>query len=242
MPENGDTAKKGRGGKDTDDGEHRSFLGGDVHTTETWESPPSRTHLYLSVFIFPIGNFNDLKCGFLARINKSPSKFPPKPSSDHSRVLSASKEKALVAGTACVPASLLKFCVNALASPSGYRFHTKFLGMFLDRGLTWNDHVDSICVTSCVWIKTLGILICALISGRDVHQYETRGRDNLRTHQRRLTSQHIPQQVGVRLINKLPEDIKNSNNLNQFKTRLRRLLVSKAFYSIDEFMTSRWDD
>ncbi|KAG8260950.1 hypothetical protein J6590_085527 [Homalodisca vitripennis] len=84
---------------------------------------------------------------------------------------------------------------------------------------------------------------CALISGRDVHQYETRGRDNLRTHQRRLTlSQHLPQQVGVRLINKLPEDIKNSNNLNQFKTRLRRLLVSKAFYSIDEFMTSRWDD
>ncbi|KAG8280379.1 hypothetical protein J6590_083406 [Homalodisca vitripennis] len=84
---------------------------------------------------------------------------------------------------------------------------------------------------------------CALISGRDVHQYETRGRDNLRTHQRRLAlSQHLPQQVGVRLINKLPEDIKNSNNLNQFKTRLRRLLVSKAFYSIDEFMTSRWDD
>ncbi|KAG8256525.1 hypothetical protein J6590_066335 [Homalodisca vitripennis] len=58
---------------------------------------------------------------------------------------------------------------------------------------------------------------CALISGRDVYQYETRGRDNLRTHQRRLKlSQHLPQQVGVRLINKLPEDIKNSNNLNQF--------------------------
>ncbi|KAG8294494.1 hypothetical protein J6590_101797, partial [Homalodisca vitripennis] len=81
-------------------------------------------------------------------------------------------------------------------------------------------------------------LRCALISGRDVHQYETRGRDNLRTHQRRLTlSQHLPQQVGVGLINKLPEDIKNSNNLNQFKTRLRSLLVSKAFYSVDERLT-----
>ncbi|KAG8328009.1 hypothetical protein J6590_006187 [Homalodisca vitripennis] len=84
---------------------------------------------------------------------------------------------------------------------------------------------------------------CALISGRDVHQYETRGRDNLRTHQRRLTlSQHLPQQVGVRLIKKLSKDIKNSNNLNQFKTRFRRLLVSRAFYSVDKFMTSRWDD
>ncbi|KAG8242285.1 hypothetical protein J6590_069177 [Homalodisca vitripennis] len=75
---------------------------------------------------------------------------------------------------------------------------------------------------------------CALISGRDVHQYETRGRDNLRTHQRRLAlSQHLPQQVGVRLINKLPEDIKNSNNLNQFKTRLDAWVTTRRAVTTD---------
>ncbi|KAG8296812.1 hypothetical protein J6590_048887 [Homalodisca vitripennis] len=83
---------------------------------------------------------------------------------------------------------------------------------------------------------------CDLVRGGDVHQYGTRGRDNFRTSQYRLTlSQHLPQQVGVRLINKLPESIKNSNNQNQLKTRLKCLLVSKAFYSVDEFMTSRWE-
>ncbi|KAG8325259.1 hypothetical protein J6590_072304 [Homalodisca vitripennis] len=83
---------------------------------------------------------------------------------------------------------------------------------------------------------------CDLVRGGDVHQYGTRGRDNFRTSQYRLTlSQHLPQQVGVRLINKLPESVKNSINQNQLKTRLKCLLVSKAFYSVDEFMTSRWE-
>ncbi|KAG8290689.1 hypothetical protein J6590_077838 [Homalodisca vitripennis] len=75
-----------------------------------------------------------------------------------------------------------------------------------------------------------------------VHQYGTRGRDNFRTSQYRLMlSQHLPQQIGVRLINKLPESVKNSINQNQLKTRLKCLLVSKTFYSVDEFMTSRWE-
>ncbi|KAG8298113.1 hypothetical protein J6590_020780 [Homalodisca vitripennis] len=83
---------------------------------------------------------------------------------------------------------------------------------------------------------------CDLVRGGSVHHYETRGRDNFRTRQYRLTlSQHLPQQVGVRLINKLPESVKLSANQHQFKTRLKRLLVSKAFYSVDEFMVSRWD-
>ncbi|KAG8287046.1 hypothetical protein J6590_047023 [Homalodisca vitripennis] len=68
---------------------------------------------------------------------------------------------------------------------------------------------------------------CTLVRGEDIHRYETRGRDNYRAQHHRLTiTQHLPQQVGVRFINELPESIKNSNNKNQLKTRLNRLLVS----------------
>ncbi|KAG8306747.1 hypothetical protein J6590_040184 [Homalodisca vitripennis] len=36
---------------------------------------------------------------------------------------------------------------------------------------------------------------CVLVRGREIHQYETRDRDNFRTQQHRLTlSQHLPQQ------------------------------------------------
>ncbi|KAG8286085.1 hypothetical protein J6590_068040 [Homalodisca vitripennis] len=79
--------------------------------------------------------------------------------------------------------------------------------------------------------------------GRDVHQYGTRGRDNFRLDQHRTTAYgRLPSQVGVRLINRLPEGIKNINDPNQFKARLKHFLVSKAFYSVDEFIMGRWDE
>ncbi|KAG8312045.1 hypothetical protein J6590_029960 [Homalodisca vitripennis] len=80
---------------------------------------------------------------------------------------------------------------------------------------------------------------CTLVRGEDIHRYETRGRDHYRAQHHRLTlTQHLPQQVGVRLINKLTESIKNSSNKKKFKTRVK--LVSSAFYFVDEFMMSRW--
>ncbi|KAG8300843.1 hypothetical protein J6590_067114 [Homalodisca vitripennis] len=58
---------------------------------------------------------------------------------------------------------------------------------------------------------------CELQRGRDVHQYGTRGRDNFRLDQHRTTAYgRLPSQVGVRLINRLPEGIKNLNDPNQF--------------------------
>ncbi|KAG8252510.1 hypothetical protein J6590_055575 [Homalodisca vitripennis] len=52
-------------------------------------------------------------------------------------------------------------------------------------------------------------LKCELERGRDVHQYGTRGRDNFRLDQHRMTAYgRLPSQVGVRLINRLPEGIK----------------------------------
>lgn len=83
---------------------------------------------------------------------------------------------------------------------------------------------------------------CDLVQGGDVHQYETRGRDNYRAGQHKLMAfEHLPSQAGIKFINKLPEDIKQINNPKQFKTRLRHLLVLRALYSVDEFMMCRWD-
>lgn len=204
---------------------------------------------------------------------------------------------------------------------------TKFLGMYLDRGLTWSDHIDSMCakVASGIFalrnleqfcsidvLKTayyglvyphlaygirlwggcsnerferifrlqkkairvinklnyrescrnafreLGLLTlpclyilevvvycktkCDLLQGRDVHQYQTRGRDHFRVQQHRLAVTHnLPHIVGVGLINKLPNEVKLLNNETIFKNRLKRHLVTHSFYTISEFLESNWE-
>lgn len=204
---------------------------------------------------------------------------------------------------------------------------TKFLGMYLDSGLTWSDHVDSICAkvasgifalrnleTYCsievlkmayfglvyphfaygirIWgscsnerfqrvfilqkkalrimmklqsrascknaFRELGLLTlpclyiyevivycksqCDLVQGRQVHQYDTRGRDIYREQQHRLEiTHHLPKQTGIRLINKLPNNIKQINNMNIFKNSLKRLLVKNSFYSVTEFFERGWE-
>jgi len=84
---------------------------------------------------------------------------------------------------------------------------------------------------------------CSLVQGSQFHQYETRGRNDYRLRQHRTVAvEHLPSQAGVKFLNRLPESIKNSENKNQLKTRLKRLLVYKVLYSVDEFMMSRWDN
>lgn len=205
---------------------------------------------------------------------------------------------------------------------------TRFLGMYLDRGLTWEDHVDHICsrVASGIYAlrnlsqycslevlkmayfglvyahlsygirvwgscakhrfervfrlqkKAIRIILklnyrescqdafrelelltlpclyilevvqyskfhCELIRVGDIHDYNTRGRDSYRTQQHRTAAfERIPSQAGVRLINELPEGVKHLTDQKQFKARFKRLLVTKAFYSVDEFMACRWED
>jgi hypothetical protein len=205
---------------------------------------------------------------------------------------------------------------------------TKFLGMHLDQGLTWGDHVDNICAKVAsgifalrslqkfcnmdvlkmayfgmvyphfaygirLWggctddkfnrvfilqkkairiisklnfrdscknaFRELGLLTlpclyildvifyckakCNLVQGRDVHRYETRGKDGFRVQQHRLNvKRYLPELVGVRLINHLPDKIKYLNNVNVMKKSLKRILIAKSFYSVSEFLDHRWEN
>ena len=201
----------------------------------------------------------------------------------------------------------------------------KFLGIYLDRGLTWEEHVDSVCskISSGIYalrnlskfcslnvlrtdyfglihphlsyglilwgscskqklervfrlqkkairimsklefrescrdtFRELGLLTlpslyilevalycrfhCKLVQGRDIHQYGTRGGDIFRVQQHRTVAfERLPSQIGIKLINKLPHEIKQINNHKVFKDRLKQYLVLQVFYSVDEFLESR---
>ena len=78
---------------------------------------------------------------------------------------------------------------------------------------------------------------CDLIRGRDVHEHNTRGRDNPRIAQHRLTMyENLPSQAGVRLMQYLPGNVTSGSSASSFKSRLRLHLLSNAFYSVEEFM------
>ncbi|KAG8295660.1 hypothetical protein J6590_075058 [Homalodisca vitripennis] len=78
--------------------------------------------------------------------------------------------------------------------------------------------------------------------GRDIHEYETRGRDNYRSGMHRtVVYEHLPSQAGVHFINRLPNKIKNASTPKVLKTRIKLCLASNAFYSVDEFLAFNWE-
>ncbi|KAG8264619.1 hypothetical protein J6590_008555 [Homalodisca vitripennis] len=68
---------------------------------------------------------------------------------------------------------------------------------------------------SCLYILDVALYCrfkCEFVQGKDVYQYGTRGRDNLRLHPHRTAAfKRLPSEVGVKLINKLPDEIRNLN-------------------------------
>lgn len=206
-------------------------------------------------------------------------------------------------------------------------FTSKFLGIHLDQGLTWNKHIDHVCakISSGIYVLrslakfcpsqvlitayygliyphlSYGVVLwgaCAnfqfqrafklqkkairiiakinfrescrpafknlqlltlpclyiletasfcmykstLTRGRDIHAYETRGRDNYRTGKHRtVVYEHLPSQAGVHFLNRLPNSIKNAPTPKVFKTRLKRFLASEAFYNAGEFFAFNWE-
>ncbi|KAG8272647.1 hypothetical protein J6590_037943 [Homalodisca vitripennis] len=70
---------------------------------------------------------------------------------------------------------------------------------------------------------------CALVRGGDVHNHETRGRDNFRVQQHRTNAfRNLPSQVGIRLINSLPEECSHPAFLQCAKRNQKYLLLNKG--------------
>lgn len=64
-----------------------------------------------------------------------------------------------------------------------------------------------------------------------------------RTQQHQTTAfEHLTSEVGVRISNYWqPEDFKSEKNTKCFKAWLQCILMSKALYSVDEFIASHWE-
>lgn len=83
---------------------------------------------------------------------------------------------------------------------------------------------------------------CVLTRGQDIHTYETRGRGNYRMGQHRtVVHERLPSQAGVMFVNSLPDRIKSIPTAQALRTELKRVLVSRAFYSVGEFVACQWE-
>lgn len=73
-------------------------------------------------------------------------------------------------------------------------------------------------------------------TNNNYHAYSTRGGAELQTPYRRLTkSQRGVNFLAPKYYNKLPAELRNMD-MTKFRVQLKRLLVSKAYYSYDEFL------
>lgn len=76
----------------------------------------------------------------------------------------------------------------------------------------------------------------SLLKNSDLHNYETRQKQNLVVPQHRLQkTEKTVDYNGIKLFNLLPSEIK-SLPLNKFRTAILDLLEDKCYYSIDEFV------
>jgi len=71
-----------------------------------------------------------------------------------------------------------------------------------------------------------------------IHQYKTRHRSDLQTHFRRtnIFKKSITD-LRTKLYNKLPNYIKNLENLKLFKKQPKAILLQHTFYSVDEYLS-----
>lgn len=74
-------------------------------------------------------------------------------------------------------------------------------------------------------------------TGTNTHNYNTRHRDHHRQISHRLgVAASLPHNIGPKLLNKLPNNIKLERAPNKFKISLHSFLLEGAFYSVDEFL------
>ncbi len=74
------------------------------------------------------------------------------------------------------------------------------------------------------------------LQGSSEHEHNTRISNDLRVQQHRTTLfNKLLSQAGIKFFNLLPAEIKTETSQRVFKARLKRHLVSHAFYEVDEY-------
>ncbi|KAG8327973.1 hypothetical protein J6590_006148 [Homalodisca vitripennis] len=83
------------------------------------------------------------------------------------------------------------------------------------------------------------------LSGHVLGSPSTSGETNQSPHPfsgyRTVVYERLPSQAGVQFLNRLPNSIKHAPTPKALKTRLKRFLVSQAFYNAGEFLAFDWD-
>ena len=71
------------------------------------------------------------------------------------------------------------------------------------------------------------------------HSYDTKSNKILAYPQHNSTLfEKLPFYIGLRMLNKLPYELKHEMPLNTFKKKLKNLLLEKCFYSVEEYLNS----
>lgn len=99
-------------------------------------------------------------------------------------------------------------------------------------------------------LPSIYILKCSLYVFKNInqfqsisqaHDYNTRSRHTLAFPIHKSTFfEKSPFYAGIRIYNKLPTEIKDSNSARQFRRRLIEYLTEKAYYSVREFQESHY--
>jgi len=70
---------------------------------------------------------------------------------------------------------------------------------------------------------------------KDVHNYNTRGKNDLHIPQHKLTFYNKKTSyIGTKFKNYLPNELKYEQNLNKFKAKLKSFFLLKPSYSMDD--------
>ena len=96
-------------------------------------------------------------------------------------------------------------------------------------------------------VPCLYILVLLSHFIKNIHKFETKEQRHIRVKTRRKdlrnfiqpklnVVKHASRVQSVNIFNKLPVQFKNSMNPNEFKRKLKTLLLRKCYYSIEEFL------
>ena len=83
--------------------------------------------------------------------------------------------------------------------------------------------------------------MCKQILNKDIHLHNTRQKNNVHTIKYRTNlTQTNSNYINSKLYNKLPTEIKNITNMDQFLHKLKQFLLQKAYYSINEYLSDKF--